>query len=120
MKIARPLLFGLLIWMVPFVTAFPFYSQTGELSIDVFLFKSIMFLTLVLTSSFLSVIHFKKTKSSGAKANLIAGLVWLLILIPIAEMNTSDYLQQIGMRYLVVPIIMISMGRLNDFSNVSF
>lgn len=118
MKMARLFLFGLLVWMVPFVVAFPFYSPTGELTVDVFLFKSIMLLTLVATTVFLSIIHLKKTKEATISTSLLIGLVWLLIpiimdfliLIPIAEMSTPDYMKQIGMRYLVVPLIVLGQG----------
>ncbi len=115
MKIARLLIFGVLVWMVPFVVAFPFYSATGELTMDVFLFKSIMILTLVTTTTVLSVVQLKKTKGTALSTSLVVGLTWLLIpllldfliLIPVAEMSTSDYIKQIGMRYMVVPMIVI-------------
>lgn len=121
MKIARLFFFGLFVWMVPFVVAFPFYSSTGELTIDVFLFKSIMILTLVATTAFLSAVYFKKTNRATISSSLMAGLIWLLIpvlldfliLIPISEMSTPDYMKQIGMRYLVVPVIVVGQGWVN-------
>jgi len=41
-KKIRNILYGFLAWLIPFVTAFFFYSKEGGLVIDIFLFKSIM------------------------------------------------------------------------------
>ena len=116
MKIARLVIPGLIMWIVPFILGVFFYDSEGNLAIDIFLFKSIMILTLVILASLLSIYHLKKSDDNSTSKSIMTGLVWLfipilldvLVLIPIAEMSTVDYIQQIGLRYLIIPVILIS------------
>ena len=41
-SIKKPLFYGFLIWLIPFISAIPFYSREGQPLIDVFFLKSIM------------------------------------------------------------------------------
>lgn len=119
MKIARFILFGLLIWIIPFVIGFLFYDANGNLATDIFLFKSVMIVVLVATCTVLSIIHWKKATLTGSAAFIVSA-IWLviplildfLVLVPMAEMSSGDYIQQIGLRYLVIPIIVLSHGKL--------
>lgn len=116
----RTVLLGLLIWAFPFVLGFFFYDATGNLIADIFLFKSVMLLTITFTTVFSIRIATRMTTENFFKQGLIFGLLWLtipllldvLILIPMAAMTTTEYLFQIGLRYLIIPIITVSTGLL--------
>ena len=118
MKIGRLLLFGILIWIIPFITGFFFYDAEGNLATDIFLFKSIMIVMLVLAGALFSILYLKKMDSSHVQKGVIAGVSWLvisilldaLVLIPMTGMSGVDYVSQIGLRYLTLPITVITAG----------
>lgn len=111
-------LYGFLAWLVPFVASFFFYTSEGKLTIDVFLFKSIMLLVGSVTLAFLLVSYFKKINSSYFKEGILVGLIWfginilldLVVLIPMSGMSIADYFTRIGLSYLVIPVMCITVG----------
>lgn len=117
-KYLKNLLYGFLAWLIPFVASIFFYTQEGKLTIDIFLFKSIMIVIGSISASILLVTYFKKINAKYLKEGIIVGLTWLginilmdlLILIPISGMSIADYFTQIGIRYLVIPAMSIAVG----------
>jgi uncharacterized membrane protein YpjA len=112
-------LFGFLTWVIPFVVSFFFYDKTGHLLIvDIFLFKSIMIITGCLTGVVLLALYFKNINEKYLYHGILIGIVWLamnwildfLILVPMAKLSLYDYFAQIGLRYLIIPIISIGTG----------
>ena len=109
-------LFGLLIWLIPFVSGFLFYSPQGQLLINQLVFKSIMVVICSLTGAILLIIHFKKVINKYLVEGIIIGVLWfiiniildVIILIPMAKMTFPDYLSQIGLSYLIIPIMSIT------------
>ncbi len=114
----RLILPGLLIWVIPFLVGFFFYDANGKLATDIFLFKSVMIITLVVVVSYASIRSFRRVDSNYTKHALISGLVWMallllldiVILIPMSGMTGQEYIFQIGLRYLIVPIISTTYG----------
>ena len=114
----RLLLLGLMTWAIPFFAAFFFMDQTGQLSIDMYLFKTIMIIVGGLTGAFAIVLYFKKYEDAYLKHGLLAGLTWffinvildLMLLVPMSKMSYPDYFSQIGLRYLMIPIMNIMVG----------
>jgi len=112
------ILYGFLAWFIPFVASFFFYTREGELTIDIFLFKSIMIVVGTFSAAFLLVSYFKKINVDYFKEGIIVGLTWfginilldLLILIPMSGMSIADYFIQIGIRYLAIPAMSIAVG----------
>ncbi|MBN2511151.1 MAG: hypothetical protein JXB03_12805 [Spirochaetales bacterium] len=110
-------LLGFLAWLIPFVMSFPFYSKDG-LVIDVFLFKSIMIVIGAVSGAILLVLYFGSIKESFIKEGAIAGLVWfainilldIAVLLPMSGMGIGQYFAEIGLRYLVMPAMSISIG----------
>ncbi|MBL9046058.1 MAG: hypothetical protein JNK34_01925 [Tabrizicola sp.] len=110
-------LFGILSWLVPFVAAFAFYDASGTLTIAQPLFKSLMVVIGGAVGVGLLVLAFRQTGASVA-AGLTIGLLWLainlaldfLVLVPMSGMTATDYLLDIGLRYLLLPIIALGMG----------
>lgn len=117
-SLKKALGFGVVTWLIPFVLAFAFYSPQGDIRIDLHLFKSIMIVTASLVSSWLLVRYFKKVQSNYLKEGIMLGLLWLamnlvldfVILLPMSHMSFSNYITQIGLRYLMIPIFSIGFG----------
>ena len=117
-KNIRNILYGFLAWLIPFVTAFFFYSKDGGLVIDIFLFKSIMIVVGAISGAFLLISYFKKISNGYLREGIIVGLTWfsinilldLLVLIPMSGMSLADYFTQIGLRYIVMPVMGIMIG----------
>ena len=116
-KYFKNILFGFLAWLIPFAVSFFFYSKEG-LSIDIFLFKSIMIVIGSISAAILLVLYFKKINTAFLKEGIIVGIVWfsinilldLLILLPMSGMSITGYFTQIGIRYLVMPVMSIMLG----------
>ncbi|MBA2841036.1 hypothetical protein HNP87_001585 [Methanococcus maripaludis] len=110
--------FGLLTWLIPFLLSFLFYSENEGLLIDIFLFKSIMIVLSGLVGVSLLILYFKDIKKDYLIEGIFVGVFWLiinlildiLILIPMSGMTYLTYFSQIGLRYLIIPTISISMG----------
>ena len=110
-------LFGFLAWLIPFVLSFPFYSKDG-LMIDIFLFKTIMIVIGAISGSILLIFYFKKIESHFVREAIIAGAAWfainiildIVVLVPMSGMAIGDYFAQIGLRYLVMPVMSLSIG----------
>lgn len=119
-KYLKIVLFGFITWLVPFAASFLFYMKDGKLNIDIFLFKSIMIVTGVVTVAFLLVIYFKKIEKNYLKEGIILGIIWfcinilldLLILVTMSGMTFTQYFTQIGLSYLVIPVMCILSGKL--------
>jgi hypothetical protein len=117
-KFLRNILYGFLAWLIPFVASFLFYTREGGLTIDIFLFKSIMIVVGSISAAFLLISYFKKINADYFKEGIIVGLTLfginilldLLVLIPMSGMLIADYFTQIGIRYLVIPAMCIAVG----------
>lgn len=112
--------FGILTWLIPFGISFAFYSKHGVPLIDVLFIKSIMIIVGGIVSAFLLVVYFRKVSKNYLHEGIVVGCLWLVInwildfviLLPVAHMPISTYFMQIGMRYLMIPIMSIAMGLL--------
>jgi uncharacterized membrane protein YpjA len=112
------LLLGLMTWAIPFFAAFVFMDQTGQLSIDKYLFKTIMIIVGGLVGAFAIVIYFKKQQNAHLKHGVLSGITWfiinvaldLVLLVPMSKMLYPDYFNQIGLRYLMIPVMTILVG----------
>ena len=110
-------LFGVLSWLIPFLAAFAFFDAGGALTIPQPLFKSLMVVIGGAVGVGLLVLAFRQIKPSPM-SGLLVGFLWLAlnlvldfaILVPMSGSNVPDYLADIGLRYLLLPIIAIAMG----------
>jgi hypothetical protein len=117
-KHVRNVLYGFLAWLIPFVISIFFYTKEGGLTIDVFFFKTIMILVGALSAAILLILYFKKINTDYLKEGIYVGLTWfiinilldLLVLIPMSGMSITNYFIQIGLRYLVMPVMSIMVG----------
>ena len=106
-----------LTWLVPFVCAIPFYGADGLL-IDQQLFKSLMIVVGSITAAILMVRLFRTIGRDYIREAIITGIVWLLanwvldliMLVGLLGMTLPEYATQIGLRYLVIPVMVIVAG----------
>ena len=118
----RRLFAGLLTWLVPFLIAVPFYGKKGTLLIDLMLFKSIMIVVATITAAMLMVWLFRAVTTAYTREAVITGLVWLvvnwvldtIVLVGLLGMAPLDYITQIGVRYLMIPAMVIAAGIIAD------
>jgi hypothetical protein len=112
----KMLLFGFLVWLIPFVVAAFIYHVRNS---DRPLFESIMPIVISVCVVLFSGVYFRKQRGKYLKDGIMIGLVWLAISIAIdllmfmqgpMKMDFVDYVKDIGITYLMIPIITIGMG----------
>lgn len=110
-------LLGLLSWAVPLAASFLFFDRTGQLTISQPLFKSIMVVVSGGFGAALLVLAFRRVLPSW-RTGLVLGCYWLflnlaldlLVLVPLTGMTVKTYFYDIGLRYLLIPIVSTAMG----------
>ena len=113
----RTTLLGLASWFIPFAVSVAFFDRTGQLLIAQPLFKSIMVIVGGVSGAGLLVAAFRRIDASPA-SGLALGCYWLAInlvldlavLVALMNMPLVLYLTDIGLRYLLIPVISTSMG----------
>ena len=110
-SLRRAIRYGLLVWIIPFVVsfvAFPFKSSWRSL------FESIMPVVLALVVVVFAVLYFRQAGSASFREGVFLGLVWMtisvlidlpLMLSPPIKMAPAEYAADIGLTYLMMPII---------------
>lgn len=117
-QILRLLLLGLLSWLLPYAFSFLFYKPGGEMTVQYDLFKSIMIVFATATGCYLLYRYFKLIPDSFIKQGVIVGLLWfainivldILLLLPMMKTSFENYFYTIGLRYLMIPLISITIG----------
>lgn len=113
----RTLLLGFLSWALPFVASAAFFDRTGGLVLPQPLFKSLMIVIFGGVGALLLVLAFRRVAPTLANG-VALGVCWLVvnlaldfaILVPMARMDGGVYLQDIGLRYLLIPIMGAAIG----------
>ncbi|WMW21924.1 hypothetical protein RE476_11190 [Methanolobus mangrovi] len=118
-KYMRMVLFGLIVWLVPFILSFAFVDRQGNFTIDETFFKSIMVVTGALVGVVLAVRYFRDVETGYVNEGITLGVIWLVVnlaldLVMVSggffQMTVVQYFTDIGMRYLVMPIYTMGMG----------
>jgi hypothetical protein len=118
-KHTKILVYGLLIWLIPFIVSFLFVDAQGNFMIPETFFKSIMVVSGAFIGVILAVRYFKDVKGDYVKEGMILGAVWLIINLAIDlvfvqagffKMSVTAYFTDIGLRYLSIPIYTIGLG----------
>ena len=113
----RTTILGLLSWAIPFVVSFAFVDRTGQWLIPYPLFKSIMVVAFGGIGTWFLVLAFRRVAPTW-RTGLALGLYWLainlvldlIVLLPLTGMTIVGYFHDIGLRYLLIPIIATAMG----------
>ncbi len=109
---------GFLLWLVPFIISLaisPLHTS------DRVFFETIMPVVITLAVVALSYLYFNGVKGEYLKEGIIVGIIWLAISLifdllmfswgPMA-MSFMDYMKDIGLTYLIYPIVTIGIGYL--------
>jgi hypothetical protein len=118
--ITKNVLLGFLSWLIPFAVSFLFYKPGGELIVPYATFKSTIMVVGVISGCYLLFRYFKSVDSDFIRNGVIVGLSWFainiildaLILIPMMKSTFADYFMSIGLGYISIPVISITMGYL--------
>lgn len=118
--ITKNILLGFLTWLIPFAVSFLFYKPGGELVVPYATFKSTIMLVGIISGCSLLLCYFKFVDSDFFRHGVIVGLSWFainiildtVILIPIMKTTFVDYFLSIGLSYISIPTISISMALL--------
>jgi hypothetical protein len=116
---------GLISWLVPFLAAFPLYSSTGVLLVDVALFKSVMVVAGSVTAGILLVWYFGQVTTGYAREGVVMGLFLLatnylldlIVLVGLMHMPIGDYVMKISIGYLMIPVFCITVGVVAEGAN---
>lgn len=112
----RAALLGLGVWLVPFVVAvlvFPFREPWRAL------FESIMAVTVAATTVGFGIWYLEKVQAVAVKTALAVGVLWyvecfvidlLLFSSGPMEMTLVDYVADIGLTYVMIPMITGGLG----------
>ena len=107
----RALLLGLLVWLLPFVIAL-IASQLKDSWRS--LFESIMPVTLAAVVVGFSLLYFRQVGAPTVREGVILGILWSIVsvlidlplmLSPPIKMPLIEYLADMGLTYLMMPII---------------
>ncbi len=118
-SILKIILFGFLIWLIPFVVSFFIYPLKTSRNP---LFESIMPLVLTIITVLLACTYLKSIQKEFVKESILIGVTWFLInviidlimFLPVSpmQMTLNDYMADIGITYLIIPVITMGMGYL--------
>ncbi len=117
-SIKKALLYGFLVWLIPFVTAFLIYPIHESNRI---LFESIMPVVITICVVSFAYLYFKNVDNNFFKEGLLVGVLWFAICIAIdlpmfmqgpMKMTFANYVMDIGLTYLMIPAITIGFGYL--------
>jgi len=112
----KALLYGLAVWAIPFVIAiFIFPLRENERP----LFESIMPVAVALGVVIFCCMYMANLELNFLKEGVWLGVLWLIINIVIdlllfswgpMKMTFIDYMKDIGITYLMIPVITVGMG----------
>ncbi|HEY4612265.1 MAG TPA: hypothetical protein VII11_04725 [Bacteroidota bacterium] len=114
------LLFGFLIWLIPFAVAVVIFPLREN---DRPLFESIMPVAVTIAAVIFSVLYYRKVESGFVREGILLGIVWYLISVGIdllmfswgpMAMTFIDYMKDIGLTYLIIPTVTIGFGVLRQ------
>ena len=117
-SIKKALLYGFLVWLIPFIIGFLIYPIRNS---NRPLFESIMPVVITISVVLFSVLYFKKLEKKHLQEGIALGIMWFVISIVIdlllfmwgsMRMTFLDYMADIGLTYLIIPAITIGMGAL--------
>jgi len=112
------LLLGFFSWLIPFAVSFLFYKPGGDLAVPYGTFKSTIMVVGTLSGCYLLSRYFKLADHDFFKNGIIVGMCWFalniildaIILIPMMKRTFTDYFMSIGLSYISIPVISITIG----------
>jgi len=115
-SIKKALLYGLLVWLIPFIVAILLSSVRKH---NRPLFESIMPVVITISAVPFLILYFSKLQAHFLKEAVLLGIIWLAISLILdlllfmegpMKMSFADYMMDIGLTYLMIPTISIGFG----------
>lgn len=112
--------FGFLIWLIPFGLGMALFPIAPP---ETAIFDTIMSISLTFAATIFSYLYFKgeSSQQNGAEGLAIIGAVWFVLAILLdapmflisdgTGMSAHEYFADIGLTYLIIPIVAIGVGR---------
>ena len=128
-KFLKIIFFGILAWLIPFLTSVLFVDMEGNFIIPQTFFKSIMIVVGSLVAVMLAVKYYKSIKNDFVQEGIILGIIWFIISIALDlvmvfsnffQMTVLEYFTDIGLRYLCIPIFTIGLGYALNQKEISY
>lgn len=115
--IGRAVLYGFIVWLIPFVVAFAIFPLRESARP---LFESIMPVAIALAAVTLGIAYFRRVRHGYVREGLLLGVLWLVISVLIdaplmllggpMRMSLGQYVADIGVTYLMIPVITTGLG----------
>jgi hypothetical protein len=115
-SIKSTLLYALAVWVIPFVVAmfiFPIRESNRPL------FESIMPVVLCIAVVIFTILYFKKVETNFLNEGILLGIIFFFVSFIIdlsmfmwgpMKMTFGEYISDIGVTYLLMPVITIAFG----------
>jgi hypothetical protein len=104
--------YGLASWAIPFIVSLLFFEKGGQPRLPIDLIKSIMIVVGATSGGVLLLLLFRQLRPSLFRGIAIGSLWFVLnilldlgILVPMTKMSLGQYFSEIGIRYLLIPIM---------------
>ena len=117
-RVWKIVLYGILTWLIPFVVSMAIFPlHDGERP----LFESIMPVVVVGCAVVFGALYLRRLEAAFLREGLVIGLAWLVISLVIdlplfsagpMAMPLTDYIKDIGLTYLIIPVVTVGMGYL--------
>jgi hypothetical protein len=120
-KYFKIVIFGFVVWLVPFLVSFFIYplKTAGNP-----LFESVMPLVITIITVSLACLYLIKLETDLIREGVIIGFSWFIINLAIdlvlflppspMQMNFMNYMEDIGITYLIIPVITIGLAYMAD------
>jgi len=118
--LGRALLYGFLAWLIPLLVAiliFP-WRQAGSP-----LFETLMPIVLTLCGVFFAGRYFRRLQGGFRREGFLLGILWFVMCVGLdlplfsarpMKMALPDYMADVGLTYLIYPIITTAFGSLQE------
>ena len=117
-SIKKVLLYGFLVWLIPFIISFLIFPLKSSNRV---LWESIMPIVIAAITVTFAVLYLNTLERSFLKEAVLVGVIWLTISLILdlllfmegpMKMPFVDYIFDIGLTYVLIPIITIGFGYL--------
>jgi len=122
-SIKLALIYGLLLWLIPFVTAFIIFPIRES---NYPFFETIMPISLTVSCVIFGYLYMVKLESNFVAEGVKLGIIWFIMSVAIdlpmflwgpMERTFGSYMTDIGLTYLIYPTITIGFGFLRAREN---
>ena len=125
-KYVKIVLFGFLTWLIAFAISFVVFPFKA---LDRGLFESVMAVTVAGLAVLFAILYLRAVNAGFLKEGVLIGGVWFLVNIVIdlflflppspMQMSLGAYMTDIGLTYLIYPIVTIGFGYILEHKSMS-